>query len=100
MMIPLPKTYDQGGIVNMHVERDHYRVAEWLKWFYNTVQVWKQWKDDAVNAPEYTHSCNRYFRSCPFIPLCAMAAPEERKLSLEQMVYDRWNPLTEEHTNE
>jgi hypothetical protein len=100
MMIPLPKTYDQGGIVNMHVERDSWRVTEWLKWFYDTVQVWKKWKDDPLNAPEYTHSCNRYFRSCPFIPLCAMAAPEERKLSLEQMVYDRWNPLTEEHTNE
>lgn len=100
MMVPLPRTYDMGGIVNMYVSRDRWRYIEWYKWVYDTYQVWLKWKDRPVEAPEYTHSCNRYFRSCSFIPLCAMADPDERALTMQQMVHDEWNPLMEAHAND
>lgn len=100
MMIPLPKTYDLEGIVNMPVSRDGHRVREWLKWVYHTYETWKRWKDDPLNAPEYTHSCNRYFVSCSFIPLCAMADPVERALNFSLMEHDEWSPLKEGHSNE
>lgn len=95
LMVPLPKTYDMGGVVNVYVSRDHWRIREWYKWVYDTFLTWQKWKDRPLDAPEYTHSCNRYFRSCSFIPLCAMADPEERKLTLSQMEHDEWNPLAE-----
>lgn len=95
MMVPLPRTYDLEGIVNMPVTRDVHRVREWLRWVYHTYETWKRWKDDPLNAPEYTHSCNRYFVSCSFIPLCAMADPVERALNFSLMEHDEWNPLEE-----
>lgn len=95
MMVPLPKTYDMGGLANIPIERDEWRKREWYRWVWNTLGTYFQHKDDPLNAPEYTHSCNRYFRSCSFIPLCAMADPEERAISYEQMVHDEWNPLHE-----
>lgn len=95
MMVPLPKTYDMGGISNVTVSRDQWRRREWVKWLYDTYLVWQKWKDRPLDAPEYTHSCNRYFTSCSFIPLCAMADPEDRKLTFEQMEHDEWSPLAE-----
>lgn len=96
MMVPLPKTYDLGGIANVPVDRDSNRYREWFSWVWHTYTTqYLPYKDDPLFAPEYTHSCNRYFKSCSFIPLCAMADPEERKLSFSQMVTDEWSPLHE-----
>lgn len=96
MMVPLPKTYDLGGIVNLPVDRDNLRKLEWLRWVHQTLTTqYFPYKDDFLNAPEYTHSCNRYFRSCAFIPLCAMAEPEERELTFSQMITSEWSPLHE-----
>jgi hypothetical protein len=95
MMVPLPKAYDLEGIVNMPVSRDVHRIREWARWVYHTYGVWLMWKDDPLNAPEYTHSCNRYFASCSLIPLCAMADPEDRKMNLALMEHDEWSPLHE-----
>jgi hypothetical protein len=101
MMIPLPREYDLGGIVNAVVSRDSNRVREWVRWVYHTYGIWLAWKDDPLNAPEYTHSCNRYFASCTFLPLCAMADPTERELNYSLMVHDEWNPLAvgDRHAN-
>lgn len=96
MMIPLPKTYDLGGIAEVPVDRDSHRFREWFNWVWHTYTTqYLPYKDDPLNAPEYTHSCNRYFKSCSFIPLCAMASPEDRQLSFSQMVHDEWSPLHE-----
>lgn len=95
MMTPLPKTYDLGGIARNPVERDSGRIREWANWLFSTIQVWSKYKDDPLNAPEYTHSCNRYFRSCSFLPLCAVTG-EDRIQSYNEMVVDEWTPLDKE----
>jgi hypothetical protein len=97
MMVPLPKTYDLGGIANVSVSRDSDRIAEWYRWIWDTVShQYLPYKDDPLSAPEYSHSCNRYFSSCSFIPLCAMASREERLRTFNAMVTDRWSPLDEQ----
>lgn len=97
MMVPLPKNYDLGGIVNLPVSRDHNRIREWYNWVWHTVShLYYPYHLDPLNAPEFSHSCNRYFQPCSFIPLCAMADPEERKLTFSQMIIDEWNPLHEQ----
>lgn len=92
MMIPLPKTYDLGGIATNPVRRDRERFLEWFRWFFHTTETWERYKDDPLNAPEYTHSCNRYFRSCSFLPLCAVHG-EDRQQVFEEMTLDKWSPL-------
>lgn len=101
LMIPLPKSYDLGGVADVFEVRDENRRREWFKWVWHTYSsIYLPYHADPLFAPEYTHSCNRYFQSCSFIPLCAMADPMERQLSFEQMEDDEWNPLTERNSNE
>jgi hypothetical protein len=97
MMVPLPKTYDLGGIANVSVSRDSDRIGEWYRWIWDTVShQYLPYKDDPLSAPEYSHSCNRYFSSCSFIPLCAMASREERLRTFDAMVTSKWSPLDEQ----
>ena len=91
--IPLPKAYENGIVWN-HVRREQHQFARWLDWIYSIASINAMHKGDPLNAPMYTHSCNRYFRPCSFIPLCA-ADEEERIAVLEQMVVDEWSPLHE-----
>jgi hypothetical protein len=95
--IPLPKSYDYGGIVSHSVKRDTDAIAHWLNWVHFTVRVlWLPNAGSIIQAPRFTHSCNRYFRPCSFIPFCAV--PDEEKAEvLAQMEHKPWSPLTEDH---
>lgn len=57
------------------VKRDEEFISNWAAWVYHTVQeifepYFKNWEE----APRYTHSCNRYFRTCSMVPFCADTA--------------------------
>lgn len=94
MMVPLPKNYDLGGIVNVPIHRDDDRIREWIRWIWHTVSnLYLPYREDPLSAPEFSHSCNRYFSSCSFIPLCSMASREDRLLTFSQMETDVWTPL-------
>jgi hypothetical protein len=92
LAIPLPKSYDFGGFVREPVYRNTYHYRRWIEWMVHTVQLTRQYADDAMNAPKYTHSCNRYFRPCSFIPFC-YADDEEQRSILEEMEIAEWSPL-------
>lgn len=99
LMCPLPKTYDVGGVSRHEFERNDARKHEALKWIWHTLQVYEQWKGEPLEAPEYSHSCNRYFRPCAFIPLCGQYG-EEREQVFAEMTHDEWNPLeADQHAN-
>jgi hypothetical protein len=53
----------------------------------------REYADDPINAPKYTHSCNRYFKPCSFIAFCDNSE-EEQRLILSEMVTDEWSPLS------
>lgn len=94
MMVPLPKNYDLGGIAHVSVSRDDDRIREWYRWIWTTVSnLYLPYRDDPLFAPEFSHSCNRFYQSCAFIPLCSMASREDRLLTFSQMVHDEWSPL-------
>lgn len=94
MSVPLPRNYDFGGIVRETVSRKDYHFARWFDWFLHTVMLEEAYRYDPINAPKYTHSCNRYFRPCSMIPFCD-ASPEEQQEILEEMYEDEWSPLHE-----
>jgi len=94
LSIPLPKSYDFGGIVREHVSRKDYHYQRWIEWAVHTVAMYEQYKNNPIDSPKYTHSCNRYFQPCSFIPFCDNDS-DEQKVVLEQMVTEEWSPLHE-----
>lgn len=97
LAIPLPRSADYGGFVRFPVSRTPKQFSDWIDWVRYTVDEGDKWIDDPLAAPKYTHSCNRYFRPCPFVPLCHNNE-EEQKLILEEMEVDEWDPLKEPTT--
>lgn len=94
MAIPLPKSFDYGGIVNEPIYRNEQNYIEWAEWVLHTAQITAPYVATPWNAPKYTHSCNRYFRPCSLIPFCDSPI-EDRKEMLEEMAIEEWSPLEE-----
>lgn len=92
LALPLPKSYDFGGYIRETVSRHSWHYDRWVDWLVHTVQMARQYKDNPYGAPKYTHSCNRYFRPCSFIPFCD-ADPAEQQRIVPEMVHDEWSPL-------
>lgn len=93
--IPLPRTVSEGLVVEP-VTRDVHMKRQWLEWLIHTVHQHDTYKHMPLQAPMYTHSCNRYFSPCTFIPLCA-ADPEEQEAIMHEMATQEWSPLHEAH---
>lgn len=94
LCVPLPKNYDFGGIVREPVSRQTHHFERWFDWFLHTVLLDQAYKDNPYGAPRYTHSCNRYFRPCSFIPFCDASDEEQREIVAE-MYENEWSPLHE-----
>lgn len=97
--IPQPRHAEFGGNVRESVSRPDYMKERWFNWFLETVIMYQRYKDDILNAPQYTHSCNRYFRSCSLIPFCS-ADQEEQVTILSELEHDEWSPLHNENQGE
>lgn len=93
--LPMPRAYNLTGVSRVPIQRENWQITEWFKWFYHTVELHDTYLDNVVEAPQYTHSCNRYFRPCSFIPLCA-SPPDERQEMIDEMQTDEWSPLEDE----
>ncbi len=93
LQIPLPKAYE-SGLVTINTQREPHHLERWLEWFLYSVQMYEQFYKDPINAPKFTHSCNRYFRPCNFLPFC-VGSNEEMQMALEEMVTEEWSPLHE-----
>jgi len=91
MQIPLPRS-TRDGIRTDRVPRDPHKIAQWANWLWHTIDIVDQHRASPLDAPRYTHSCNRYFRSCSFISLCDMP-PEDQKQIYDEMVIEEWSPL-------
>lgn len=94
LCIPQPRMYDTNGVSTVTVFRKPHQFTEWAKWVIHTVEMFFAHYNAPTAAPKYTHSCNRYFRPCSYIPLCA-AEPEERVEIFNEMLLDEWSPLHE-----
>lgn len=92
LQIPLPKSGDIGGLITEPVSREQYMFARWFDWFLYSVRVYERYREDPISAPKFTHSCNRYFRPCAFIPFCT-SDDDEQRTHIEQMDIKEWSPL-------
>jgi hypothetical protein len=94
MKIPIGKNPEEGVKVE-DVPRNTFKYEKWAEWLVHTVALEEQYRDNILDAPRYTHSCNRYFRSCSFLPLCDANTREEAEEVLDMMSDDEWSPLHE-----
>lgn len=94
MCIPLPRTYDAGGLMTEIVNRNENQFQQFLEWILHLVQVIEIYGNEPWNAPKHTGACNKYFRACSLIPLCA--APREDQQEYYDMMVERQLSPTEE----
>jgi len=94
MRIPIGKVPAEG-IRREYVPRSPLMFEKWANWFVTTVSMIDQYKDNVLDAPMYTHSCNRYFHSCSFLPLCACDTVEDKQQIIDEMEHDEWDVLNE-----
>jgi hypothetical protein len=92
--VPLPKSYDYGGIVREPVSRKDYHFKQWVTWALHTIEGYEENAGNPYDAPKYTHSCNRYFRPCSLLGFCD-SEREDQELTVQQMVTEEWSPLHE-----
>ena len=93
MRIPIGKVPAEG-IRKEYVPRSPLMFEKWANWFVTTIDTINKYADSVVDAPMFTHSCNRYFRSCSFLSFCACDTVEEKEQIIEEMEDDEWNVLT------
>lgn len=82
--LPVRKT----SAPNMHfpIHRDKEAVGNFLATALTALDFVAAFKDEAaIDAPMFTHSCNRYFRPCALLDLCS-AQREDQQVMWEQMV--------------
>ncbi len=99
LSLPLPSRDISQGFRIEDVKRTDEALQRWLAWVEHTVTLHDKYRLDVSNAPMYSHSCNRYFRPCMFVPYCA-SNTEDRTDMLALMPTDEWNPLHEQQTGD
>lgn len=89
--IPQPKSMTDG-IAFEQVSRTESDFERWSEWVLHGVSLYEKFIGSPTNAPRYSHSCNRYFHACQFIPFCTMERKEQTNM-IEAMTVEEWSPL-------
>lgn len=93
MGMQIPPTRDiYSGVAFEILSRTDSDRLRWCEWFFDGVSKYERHSARPTYAPRYSHSCNRYFSACQFIPYCASAREEQAEL-IEGMRTDEWSPL-------
>ncbi len=92
LALPQPRSYEYGGFATESMDRHDYHLQRWVDWIVHTMGIAQRYRYDPVNAPKYTHSCNRYFRPCVMIPFCYGDDDEQNRI-LGEMEIEEWSPL-------
>lgn len=93
-VIPLPRSYDFGGIVSEIVERKPHSIMYWETWVREQIAKYERWKDNPFDAPKVTSACNKYFKTCQYIDFCTCDKTDQLQF-LELLDTVKWSPLDE-----
>lgn len=89
--IPPPRNVFDGTVFEL-CTRTSSDCLRWCEWFFHSVGAYESYLSRPTEAPRYSHSCNRFFSACEFIPFCA-ATREDQVGYIEDMTVDEWSPL-------
>lgn len=82
--IKIKQTRSAEDMLTFVEHRDDEQFADWYNTLYYTHNLAMTYADNRLAAPMFTHSCNRYFRPCGFIDLCA-GSHEDQEMMYEAM---------------
>lgn len=60
--------------------RDDDKIQGWYNTLMFTHELVEKYKSAPLEAPQFTHSCNRYFRPCGFVDLCGADAADQHMI--------------------
>lgn len=84
--LPVRKT--SAPNITFPVDRDAQAVTNFLTTALFATSLVTEWPgQQAVYAPMFTHSCNRYFRPCALLDLCS-SVHDDQEIMWEQMTID------------
>lgn len=66
-------------------EREPHQIKDWVRSLFFAKEIVDRYGDNPLEAPQFTHSCNRYFRACSFVEMCGASA-EDRVDIYENLV--------------
>lgn len=89
--IPLPRDVYNGTVFEPLTRGISDRIR-WAEWLFGSIETYERFVPRPTAAPRYSHSCNRFFSACEFIPFCASPRDEQDSI-LEDMRVDEWSPL-------
>ena len=89
--IPPPRNVFDGTVFELCTRTDS-DCVRWCEWFFHSVGTYEDFVPRVIDAPRYSHSCNRFFSACEFIPFCSMEREEQQQV-LDEMNIDEWSPL-------
>jgi len=69
------------------IERTEDAIQHWGTWVREMVETYERYKGDFEHASRYTHSCNRFFRSCSLLSFCSDTA-DGRRIAFEELMVD------------
>lgn len=91
MQIPLPRDV-YNGVVFEPMSRTVSDRIRWAEWFFSSIETYEKYVSQPTAAPRYSHSCNRFFSACEFIPVCASTREEQDQI-ISDMRVEEWDPL-------
>ena len=88
--IKVKQTKSHEDMISFVEERVDWQKAAWLRTLFFCDDIVRKYANP-LEAPQFTHSCSRYFRPCAFIDWCS-AEPEDQVAILEEMVPAELSP--------
>jgi hypothetical protein len=77
--VPLPRSGSFGGFYRVPGRRVPEDGALGLiQWIVDNAAQYYRYASDPLSAPRFSHSCNRFFRICEMLPICATPRDEQR----------------------
>lgn len=68
--VKVKQTRGAEDFLQFREHRDDFKITQWYNYIWFVHRLCEEYAGRALEAPMFTHSCNRYFRPCAFIDLC------------------------------
>ena len=75
----MPPKASKQNVQHIMVPRDEDSYADFFAACKFGMQIIEQFGDNPTDAPMFTHSCNRYFRTCSLMTLCTCTSQDRRE---------------------
>lgn len=89
--IPPPRNVFDGTVFEL-CTRNTSDCIRWCEWFFHSVGAYERYMASPLETPRYSHSCNRFFSACEFIPFCQADRVDQAQY-IEEMRIEEWSPL-------